>query len=537
MTNTVLYASVPKETPKLVILSHDGKVEEVLLRAPCTIGRKYDGSKADIQLDCAIASRMHGQIAAHEDAYYYKDMDSLNGTFINGVLYGKDASKSMVKLENGDVLRIDTTKEAIRHSQSTVMVFASSYPDNAQWKNLKLEEHIDEVNIGRGSSGLKMDNQMISRNHASFFRHAKGWGIADHNSTNGVLLNNRRISGAAALQHMDVIRIADVHFIFLGDSLVFQQEVPLEAYDVGRPYSASQPYGAAKHQSEEPRPVRQFQSASQFPGDALYISIVERSVWQRFKKLTLLKNINLTVNSGEMVLILGGSGAGKTTFMNAVMGYEKADGQIYHGNTDIYEDYDQMKYKIGFVPQQDLLRGGDTVYATLRNAADMKMLRSTSRADKTQRIEAVLEQLGLQREQGSLVSKLSGGQRKRLSIAVEYIADPKLFFLDEPDSGLDGIMARSLNEKLRAIADDGKIVMVITHSPDRVAHLYDKVIVLAKSSADNTGYLAYYGAIRDSLGFFETDSLEGIVKRINRPDEGGDGMSDHYIRKYASYIG
>ena len=143
--------------------------------------------------------------------------------------------------------------------------------------------------------------------------------------------------------------------------------------------------------------------------------------------------------------------------------------------------------------------------------------------------------LGLQRERESLVSKLSGGQRKRLSIAVEYIVNPSLFFLDEPDSGLDGIMARSLNDNLRTIADTGKIIMVITHSPDRVAHLYNKVIVLAKSTHDNSGQLAFFGPIDEALQFFETDSLEGVVKRINRPDEGGDGKSDFYINKYNSY--
>ena len=79
-------------------------------------------------------------------------------------------------------------------------------------------------------------------------------------------------------------------------------------------------------------------------GDALDIHITERSVWQRAKKLMLLQNINMRINAGEMVLILGGSGAGKTTFMNAVMGYEKAEGRIMHGSTDIYEDFESMKY-------------------------------------------------------------------------------------------------------------------------------------------------------------------------------------------------
>jgi ABC-type multidrug transport system ATPase subunit len=146
-----------------------------------------------------------------------------------------------------------------------------------------------------------------------------------------------------------------------------------------------------------------------------------------------------------------------------------------------------------------------------------------------------MEQLGLQREKDSLIRKLSGGQKKRLSIATEFISDPSLFFLDEPDSGLDGVMARSLMENLRVIADDGKIVMVITHQPDRVADLFDKVIVLAKSAQTNSGRLAFYGSIREAMNFFDTESLEGIVRKINRPDEGGEGMSDYFIEKYKHY--
>ena len=193
-----------------------------------------------------------------------------------------------------------------------------------------------------------------------------------------------------------------------------------------------------------------------------------------------------------------------------------------------------MKYKIGFVPQQDLLRGSDTVYDTLENAAEMKLPNSMKRAQKLERIEQVLQTLGLQRERNSLVSKLSGGQRKRLSIAVEYIADPSLFFLDEPDSGLDGIMARTLMENLRTIADEGKIVMVISHGPDRAAELFDKVVVLAKSAKDNCGHLAFFGKPEQAREFFDTPTLEGVVRRINRPDEGGDGLPDYYIEKYGA---
>ena len=183
------------------------------------------------------------------------------------------------------------------------------------------------------------------------------------------------------------------------------------------------------------------------------------------------------------------------------------------------------------------MRGSDSVYETLRNAAEMK-LPPTVRGDRREaRIQYVLEMLGLSREKDTAVSRLSGGQRKRLSIALEYVSNPSLFFLDEPDSGLDGVMARSLMNSLRAIADEGKIIMVISHGPDRARELFDRVIVLAKSQEDNCGRLAFYGTVEEALEFFEVDSLEVIVMRINRQDEGGEGLADMYISRFAAMQG
>lgn len=135
-------------------------------------------------------------------------------------------------------------------------------------------------------------------------------------------------------------------------------------------------------------------------------------------------------------------------------------------------------------------------------------------------------------EAEELVSKLSGGQRKRLSIAVEFVASPDLFILDEPDSGLDGVMARELMEYLRQIADDRKIVMVITHTPDRVIDLFDKVIVLAKSTGDHVGHLAFYGGVEEARSFFGKDSMEEILLLMNSKEEGGQGLADAYIEKF-----
>ena len=278
--------------------------------------------------------------------------------------------------------------------------------------------------------------------------------------------------------------------------------------------------------------VRSLDETVDTADSGLAVKIKDRTVRNFLDKRYLLREIFMNVPPGHMVLLLGGSGAGKTTFINAVTGYEKANAEILLDGLDVYEKYDKMKYSIGFVPQMDLIRSNDTVYRTLYDAALLRLPSSTGLIEIGNRVNDILEQFGLSSVKGSLVEKLSGGQRKRLSIAMEYISDPYLFVLDEPDSGLDGVIARDLMRRLRAIADQGKIVIVITHTPDRVADLFDDVIVLAKDSK-RTGRLAFYGSIDEAREFFGQNSMEGILRLINQKDEGGEGRSDEFVLKYA----
>ena len=264
----------------------------------------------------------------------------------------------------------------------------------------------------------------------------------------------------------------------------------------------------------------------------LTVNLEERTAREFFKKKYLLRNIHLSIQPGHMVLLLGGSGAGKTTFLNAVNGYEPAKAEVTINGRNMYKNYKEMQYDIGFVPQADLIRGCDTVYRTLMDTAMLRLPNSFSRPERQGRVEEVMDIFGLTPVKGNLVSKLSGGQRKRLSIAMEFISNPTLFILDEPDSGLDGVMARELFTQLRKIADQGKIIIVITHTPDRVIDLFDDVIVLAKD-AKRTGRLAWFGPIDEARAFFGKEKMEEIVKSVNREEEGGEGRADEFILKYA----
>ena len=268
----------------------------------------------------------------------------------------------------------------------------------------------------------------------------------------------------------------------------------------------------------------------------LTVNLEERTTIELFKKKYLLRDIHMYIRPGRMVLLLGGSGAGKTTYLNAVNGYEKAKAEVMLNGRNMYKEYKDMQYDIGFVPQQDLMRGSDTVFRTLMDAAMLRLPSSFTRAEREARVNEVMGIFGLTHAKNHLVTKLSGGQRKRLSIAMELISNPALFILDEPDSGLDGVMARELFQQLRRIADQGKIIIVITHTPDRVIDLFDDVIVLAKD-AKRIGRLAWYGPVDEARAFFGKDSMEEIVKVINRPEEGGEGRADEFIIKFAEREG
>ena len=432
-----------------LVITESGRTIIVPLTGEQTLGRPTKKTWPDIPVRSGVVSRKHARLVTDDSGTSYEDLESLNGTLLNGVPV---APGTAVRLKSGDLLRIHGPED--------------------ESGDLDVLIRFEEV--------------------------------------------HPRTEPAAGLPHAQ------------------QKAATSAAPQPAMPSAAPQPAmsSAAPRKAVSSAAPRNANRPSVHDGPALSIDIFDRTVGTPRAPKVLLRDISMVIPSGSMVLILGGSGAGKTTFVNAVMGYEPANARILFGGVDLYEHYDKMKYEVGYVPQQDLLRMNDTVYNTLFNAAQMKLPAKYKDRTLNVHLDETLDLLGLSPQRDSLVGKLSGGQRKRLSIAVEYIGNPSLFFLDEPDSGLDGTMAEQLMKNLRDIADLGKIVMVISHSPDRAFDLFDKVIVLTKDSVEGSGHLAFYGSPREALSYFDVDSLEHIVRRVNRTDEGGEGLADYYIDKY-----
>ena len=198
-----------------------------------------------------------------------------------------------------------------------------------------------------------------------------------------------------------------------------------------------------------------------------------------------------------------------------------------------------MKSQIGLVPQFLTLRVNDTVKDTLMDIADIKLDRKNySKEEKLRRINEIMEKVGITNLQNRLICQLSGGQKKKVSVAYQLVGFQKVFICDEPDSGLDAASRTQQMEILSEIAGNDKIVMVITHEPDDAIDvntglsLFNKVIVLAKSTKDNAGHLAFFGNVDEAKAHFGVKKLQDIMIQINPPYEGGKGRADYFIDKF-----
>lgn len=254
----------------------------------------------------------------------------------------------------------------------------------------------------------------------------------------------------------------------------------------------------------------------------------------------LLRDIRAELRGGDFVLILGGSGAGKTTLVRAILGDSRAEGKILLNGRDLYSDFESLKAEIGMVPQFLTLRRSDTVRGTLSDTAAI-MLGKYTRSQRRQRVDEVLTSLGISEQADCCIGQLSGGQQKKVSVANQLIGRQQVFICDEPDSGLDAASRKQQMRLLESISRTGRIVMVISHEPDDAISqlsggldpLYTKTVVLAKSLRDGAGHLAFFGGAHEALLFFGVKRLRDIMLELNPPSEGGHGRADEYIEKYA----
>jgi ABC-type multidrug transport system ATPase subunit len=229
---------------------------------------------------------------------------------------------------------------------------------------------------------------------------------------------------------------------------------------------------------------------------------------------TLLSNISFSIAPGEIVAIVGASGAGKTTLLNALAGATPpSSGRVLYNGRDLYENLDEFRSSLGYVPQDDIIHKDLPLATTLRYAARLRLPASASASDRDGAVQHALDVLGLAERAHLPVKKLSGGQRKRASIGVELLTEPHIFFLDEPTSGLDPATSNELMRLMRRLADASSTVVVTTHAmPD--LRSCDKVVFLTRD-----GQLAFCGSPELALEYFEATSHDEIYEILANEDQ------------------
>lgn len=325
--------------------------------------------------------------------------------------------------------------------------------------------------IGRNpDSTIALNYLAVSWNHAQIVEQAGTHILQDLGSTNGTFVNDRQIKGDYKLKKDDVIRIDQAIFIYRGNAL------------------------------------HKLSSVQRFQLDAVNLEMTYTSGVRR-RKLNTMRQVSLSMETGEFVAIIGGSGSGKSTLLKALNGAQPPTGGavVINGN-NFYENYELYQPVIGYVPQADIVNDKLTVEQSLEYSAKLRFPNEPAPA-REQRIERALEQVHLKEVRNRAVGRLSGGQKKRVSIALELMAEPRLLFMDEPSSGLDPGLDRSMMQTLRRLANRGHCVAVVTHTTLNI-DICDKLALMAM------GNLCYYGSPKEALTFFGVREYTEIYNKV-----------------------
>jgi len=267
-------------------------------------------------------------------------------------------------------------------------------------------------------------------------------------------------------------------------------------------------------------------AAGRAAGDARGVEIAASDLWQTVKGgRHVLHGVSFTAHARELVAVVGGSGAGKTTLLEALAGVRPADrGEVRFDGVDLYGNLDAFRRRLGYVPQDDIIHADLALERTLRYAAALRLPQSLSTAEVDAAVQGALAALDLSARADVRVGALSGGQRKRASIAVELLTSPHVFFLDEPTSGLDPASSGELLRLLRGLADAGSTVVFTTHSVQDLARC-DRVVFLARD-----GHLAFFGSVAEALDYFAVERVEEIYERLaweETPEQWAQRFADH----------
>lgn len=413
-------------------------------------------------------SRQHAEVRFIAGSWVLTDLGSANGTFIDGEKIDRitltDSIDITIGGTNGPQVRLTVAPEVGDGEDERELEGEYSAPDH-----IPLPPRLD---IGsNANNNVVIRHADVADFHSTITLSPRGHHeVIDNTGNHATLINQVSISRRYRLAVGDVITVGPFSRRYTGNAL--------ERLEAEGGYS--------------------------FVADGLSVTAGEKK---------LIDNISFQLRPRTLTAVIGPSGAGKSTLLGALTGRRPATkGQVLVGGLDLYKNYASLKNRIGLVPQSDLLHTNLTTRKALEYAAGLRFPRDVSAETQKKRVSEVIDLLGLTERQDLKIEALSGGQRKRASVALELLTQPELLFLDEPTSGLDPGLDRQVMNQLRDLANGGRTVLVVTHS---VANLdvCDEVILLAPG-----GKLAYHGPAHRVLPEFAANDWSEVFDKLGKPD-------------------
>lgn len=438
------------------------------------------GHDNQIEISDNTVSRKHCQVKLENGNVFVKDLGSTNGTIIQSK---KISPNEWVDLKANDSFDVRGTVFHLRILDSPL---SSKEPiiDVAQKEKTAIEEDRahpltfkdlirkkGRVTVGRfdGNDIILNDPTVTRVNHATFIFENGEYFVEDLNSTNGTYLNGTRISKKTKLNTTDRVLIS-----FFSFSLAYGFENLKETKSAVSAIQIKKVYGNG------------------FVG---------------------LQPLSIDIPRGKFVALMGPSGCGKSTLLKCLNGDNPAtSGNVFIHGIPLYSQFNFLKKKIGYVPQDDIVHRELTVHQTLFYAAKLRLPDNTSDEHINLKIDKILNDLNLdqvEKIKNSKVGELSGGQRKRVSIAVELLNDPTVLFLDEPTSPLDPETIESFLVSLKRLSEQGTTIVMVTHKPEDLNYV-DNVIFMMVN-----GYIAYEGPAASLLDRFDTDKIVKVYSTVS----------------------
>ena len=460
---------MPTETLKLCFEIDGRLIKKVaLLRSEPTvlaIGSAKEGN--DVVLQSTAISRSHAQLVLDEEGHLFLiDLGSTNGTFLNGERISGSAPQLIQRsdqIQLGDksvCIKVLGRNEQYRSGNST--------PSNESPKaKLNIPDQ-DVVLIGRQADcDVIIPHRSASRHHASLERISQGkYRLRDLNSMNGTFVNGKRLRGPQVVSQSDQILIGRYLIDLNGTARDLSQEIAIKTQNLVKQY----PNG--------------------------YVGLHETT---------------LRIPSQSLLAVMGPSGCGKSTLLKALNGENPASsGQVELFGLELLNNYEYLKSQIGYVPQDDGVHKELTVYQCLYYAARLRM-EAPAKAQIEEKIKQVLDQLNISHIRDNRIGKISGGQRKRVCIAVELLTDPLILFLDEPTSPLDPQTIAEFMEILKGLTAQGTTVIMVTHKPEDL-HYMDNALFLAEG-----GHVVYHGPANRYTEYFKVQTPVEVYASISGP--------------------